>query len=271
MKREERGDRNAEVDILTERFLSGETSLEEEHKLYAMLDGDDISSEQRALRSIMALSSTNHDIEAWLSEDETAAYDDIIRKHRHGRIIMRRTVAAVFICLVFIAGMKFGQHLTKPETETGRAQIAAKSVYPDTATGTITAQDGAQAAKTDTQEGGKHSPALASAGIKQAPAGSPSRQAKRHTEDRRRPAMTAETADGSAEDACLTAMNSMDSIRHIINNVEQEMQNVSDSVYIARTKQLIETDAHLQRLVYKVMVRELKNDSRELEATNGIY
>ncbi|WP_286375374.1 hypothetical protein [Xylanibacter rodentium] len=95
----------AERQQLIRRFLAGETTVSEEHRLYGLLKNAASTEEERVLLSILPHPTSDNDIDTWLSEDETATYDAIIRQ-RHRRIFaVRWAAAAIFIGLVFVMGM----------------------------------------------------------------------------------------------------------------------------------------------------------------------
>lgn len=62
----------------------------------------------------------------------------------------------------------------------------------------------------------------------------------------------------SADEKIINAdMTLSDSLTDIIERIERGLENVSDSVYIARVEELIESDSRLQRLMRRVLVAQL--------------
>lgn len=256
-----------ELRQLTERFLAGETSIEEERRLYALLDGNDLTAEQLAIRSIIPPPTATYDTEKWLTEDETAAYDSVIRSRRRRVLFVRRAAAAVLAGIVFMTGMIVGsRHAEDGDTSVAQSHIAQK------------ADNGAQ---NDMSTLPYLSANALSGDIRNAdtPAAYNKRGAKasRHTDRHNKNSALQKQAESGivteeqSPALTLAAMTPYDSLHHIIGNIERELQEVSDSVYIAHVGKLLETDSRLQRLVNKAMVKSMLGSNREFEATNRIY
>ncbi len=60
-----------DIELLTNRFLAGETTMEEERRLYDLLKGDGVTAEQKMLRDIIRPAADEPDTDAWLMEDMT--------------------------------------------------------------------------------------------------------------------------------------------------------------------------------------------------------
>ncbi len=74
-----------DIELLTNRFLAGETTMEEERRLYDLLKGDGVTAEQKMLRDIICPAVDEPDTDAWLMEDMTDEYDRVVagRRRRH--------------------------------------------------------------------------------------------------------------------------------------------------------------------------------------------
>lgn len=100
---------NSEKEILKKRFLDGETTLDDERRLRALLDGAE-DDEERALRMILGNplaggTCSDEDFEAWIAEDFSEEYDAIVAGRR--RQTMTR-VAAWIAAAVIGRGCVFG-------------------------------------------------------------------------------------------------------------------------------------------------------------------
>lgn len=267
-----------ELRQLTERFLAGETSIEEERRLYELLDGNDLTAGQQAIRSILAPHTGTFDTDAWLAEDETAAYDGVMRSRRRRALYVRRTAAAVFAGAVFMAGMVAGVHYES----TRNATEAQKSIAQNTDT------DGQHGTSSDGQAsygnaGGTSGDGITAYGDATSIRRSTARDRKGNTKTStytktetgicpdENGAAGSNTAEATQPAPTLASMTPYDSLHHLIGNIERELQQVSDSVYIAHVEQLIVTDTRLQQLVNGAMIKDMKKNNRELEATNRIY
>lgn len=81
-----------DINILTQRYLDGDTSLQDEKLLAEMIDRcPDATKEQKALTEMLRCHVVHgeDELEQWLTEDETAVFDSIMAQ-RHQR--QRRTL-----------------------------------------------------------------------------------------------------------------------------------------------------------------------------------
>lgn len=93
-----------DIDILTQRYLNGDTSLQEERLLADMIgNSSDATKEQKALAELLRGSAVHGDdeVEQWLAEDETALYDGIMaqRCRRRRALLTAAASVAVLLCL----------------------------------------------------------------------------------------------------------------------------------------------------------------------------
>ncbi len=71
--------------ILKDKYLRGETSPQEEQQLLSMLEAEvQPTADDLALRTMLKAAPPQADID-WLTEDESALYDQLLLKHQAGR------------------------------------------------------------------------------------------------------------------------------------------------------------------------------------------
>ncbi len=212
----------AERQQLIRRFLAGETTVSEEHRLYGLLKNAASTEEERVLLSILPHPTSDNDIDTWLSEDETATYDAIIRQ-RHRRIFaVRWAAAAIFIGLVFVMGMHFGHNTTYSDS-TEHNSMTVLNATSDTPSTTCLMSPPSQPQHTSTQTG---------------PQSPTSNQA------------------------------SADSMTILVERMERDLDNLSDSVYLAHVEQIIKADARFQKLMNKIIINNITRQDKPTEAYN---
>ena len=94
-----------DINDLIQRYLDGTTSPQEERLLAEMIDScPDATADQRALADMLRCHTTHSEdeMEQWLTEDETAVYDNIMNHRRH-RNILRWAAAAVAVAVVSLS------------------------------------------------------------------------------------------------------------------------------------------------------------------------
>lgn len=208
---------NSEKEILKKRFWDGETTLDDERRLRTLLDGAE-DDEERALRMILGNPSaggtcSDEDFEAWIAEDCSEEYDAIVAGRR--RQTMKK-VAAWIAAAVIIGAVFLGTVMQWDGRQEGNgngqqpAELSAnKAVNGKKTEETVIAQ----AAKPAAVHGSKK-------------------------EARKTCAMVKETMDAEKDAAMI------DRVRQ----VEQMLNEIGDSVYLAHVEEMIESNDDLQRL-----------------------
>lgn len=228
---------NSEKEILKKRFLDGETTLDDERRLRTLLDGAEDDGE-RALRMILGNPSaggtcSDEDFEAWIAEDCSEEYDAIVAGRR--RQTMTR-VAAVIAAAVIVGAVFLGTVMQWDSRQEGNGngqqptELAAVQAPSDKAVsgkkaesrfGTSESNFGSSAENVIAQEAAK--PAAVRNSKKEA--------GKTH-------ATVKETMDAEKDAAMI------DRVRQ----VEQMLNEIGDSVYLAHVEEMIESNDELQRL-----------------------
>lgn len=215
---------NSEKEILKKRFLDGETTLDDERRLRTLLDGAEDDGE-RTLRMILGNPSAgkecgDEDFEAWIAEDCSEEYDAIVAGRR--RQTMTRVAAwlaaAVIVGAVFLGtvmrwdsdpkGDGKGQQPTELSASKAVNGKKSESSFGSPAETVI-----AQAAKPAALRGGK--------------------------KEARKTRTTVKKTMDAEKDAAM-----IDRVRQ----VEQMLNEIGDSVYLAHVEEMIESNDDLQRL-----------------------
>lgn len=235
----------AELQRLTERFLAGETTVGEEHRLRELLDSTANTDVERALLGILPPPADGNDIEAWLSEDETATYDAIVRHRRRRLLTARWAAAAVFVALVFVTGMFLGRNTTYTDTKENNPLTTLNTTPPATDTTPLT------------PPATPLMPPPATPRHTSAQAATPPATANNATETRKDPAATTATAAG---------ITAADSMTILVERMERDLDNLSDSVYLAHVEQIIKADERFQKLMNKILINNITRQDRPAEA-----
>lgn len=208
---------NSEKEILKKRFLDGETTLDDERRLRTLLDGAEDDGE-RTLRMILGNPSAgkdcgDEDFEAWIAEDCSEEYDAIVagRRRQTMKKVAAWIAAAVIVGAVFLGTLMHWDSYPKGD---GKGQQPTKLSASRAVNGkkaeTVIAQ---AAAKPVAVRGGKK-------------------------EARKTHATVKETMDADKDAAMI------DRVRQ----VEQMLNEIGDSVYLAHVEEMIESNDNLQRL-----------------------
>lgn len=223
---------NSEKEILKKRFLDGETTLDDERCLRTLLDGAE-DDEERVLRMISGNPSaggtcSDEDFEAWIAEDCSEEYDAIVAGRR--RQTMKR-VAAWLAAAVIVGAVFLGTVMRWDSEQKGDgkgqqpAELAASKAVngkkSESSFGSSKSSFGTSAENVIAQEAAK--PAAVRNSKKEA--------GKTH-------ATVKETMDAE-KDAVM-----IDRVRQ----VEQMLNEIGDSVYLAHVEEMIESNDELQRL-----------------------
>ncbi len=235
-----------DIELLTKRFLAGDTTREEELRLHALLQREDITEEQKIVRDMICPPADEPDVDAWLMEDMTEEYDRIVAGRRRRTFFVRFAAAAAVVAFVFLAVQKIGNR------EDDKALVIAKAEATHVATpAEKLLRPVATAVENSPQTG----------------AGEPERETGKADKAVRADALGGELLASAAPVETVSAgMTQTDSLSEIIERIERGLENVSDSVYIARVEELIESDARLQKLMNNVMIKKVVMDDKNMEA-----
>lgn len=224
-----------DIELLIKRYLDGLTTTEEERRLRHLLSREDAPQEWRALLPMLEKPAKEQQVDRWLAEDETAAYDRMVRRRKLNKAA-RIAAAAAAVAIVAILAVDLNhspapQQLadtdtiyiyrdrmpaTPPKTETAAMAESAKPIRP---TQPITTA-------------GK----LASKPTKPTqPANSPKSNA---------------TNEPKAE-------KTTDSLAFYLARLEAELDRVGDSVYTAQLEKMIRTDSRLQEIINRKLFEKL--------------
>ena len=230
---------NSEKEILKKRFLDGETTLDDEWRLRTLLDSAEDDGE-RALRMIVGTPSAGgpygaEDFEAWIAEDCSAEYDAIVA----GRRRQTMTRVAAWIAVAVIVGVVFlgtvMQWDSRPKGN-GNGQLhtelsANNSVNGKKAESSFGASE-SNFCSSESSFGTSAENVIAQAAAKPAAV----RNSKKEARGTR--STVKETMDAEKDAAMI------DRVRH----VEQMLNEIGDSVYLAHVEEMIESNDDLQRL-----------------------
>ncbi len=269
MNNRKTGNVPSEADMLRERFLAGETTREDEARLYALLDRPGATAEELALMSIIRPPSDSYDTEAWLTEDESQTYYEIVAgRKRRWRAMTGWAAAAVVAGIVFLTGLHIGRNdnivdntdnniMTAHVTATVQSPAVAA---PTPADGTSSSQEkteqttagqttatGRQLTDGPTSTAGQETQLMAQAA------------APSSTVDAQKTAVAAHEAAG---------MTAADSMAMLIERMERDLDNLSDSVYLAHVEQIIRTDERFQKLIGKILINNMNRQNTPEEAYN---
>lgn len=230
---------NSEKEILKKRFLDGETTLDDERRLRTLLDGAE-DDEERVLRMILGNPSAggtcgDEDFEAWIAEDCSEEYDAIVAGRR--RQTMTRVAAwlaaAVIVGAVFLGTLMHWDSYPKGD---GKGQQPAELSASKAVNGKKSESSfGSSKSNFGTSESNFDSSAetvIAQAAAKPAAV----RGDKKEAGKRR---ATVKETMGADKDAAM-----IDRVRQ----VEQMLNEIGDSVYLAHVEEMIESNGELQRL-----------------------
>lgn len=196
---------------LIDKFLNGQATLDEEQQIAELLRQQE-------------------DMDQWLTEDETADYDRIVRRRRAKRYYLRWAMAAALALLIAAGTMVlWPKRSVSDDVVAGRTDVVTNPATP--------AEQPAVAAAT-TPETAASTTAPAKATV------------RRRSHAVRRP-------------------SSADSLQYYIARLEKELEQVTDSsTYTAKAEQVIRADARLQRLVQRIMIGELTQSSQTTQSMN---
>lgn len=269
MNNRKTGNVPSEADMLRERFLAGETTREDEARLYALLDRPGATAEELALMSIIRPPSDSYDTEAWLTEDESQTYYEIVAgRKRRWRTMTGWAAAAVVAGIVFLTGLHIGRNDTivdNTDNNIMKARVTATAqspavAAPTPAEGTVPSQGTTERPTDGLQPTTEQLPTTGPT----ATAGQAAQLLAQATETSSI-ADAQKTAAAAHETAGMTAADSM---TMLIERMERDLDNLSDSVYLAHVEQIIRTDERFQKLIGKILINNMNRQNTPEEAYN---
>lgn len=223
-----------EIEILTQRYLDGTTTLQEERRL-AELTGskpDATAADKVMMTMLSQRRHSEEEMEQWLTEDETELYDAIIRQRKQ-RSIIRRLAAAASVAIIigmalwFISDRKAEQNVyiasqTSATDYSKKQNTSIRQTYAKTS----------DADKTITQRSvvATEEPLQNTESIKPVEP------------------QTTEKTMAKAED-----MTPIEKIQDLIASIETKLEEVGDSVYTTHVERTINTNRRLSTLVSKMI------------------
>lgn len=263
MNNRKTGNVPSEADMLRERFLAGETTREDEARLYVLLDRPGATAEELALMSIIRPPSDSYDTEAWLTEDESQTYYEIVAgRKRRWRTMTGWAAAAVVAGIVFLTGLHIGRNDNIVDNTDNNIMTAhVTSTAPSTAVAAPTPAEGTVPSQGTTE---RPTDGLQPTTGPTATAGQAAQLLAQATETSSI-ADAQKTAAAAHETAGMTAADSM---TMLIERMERDLDNLSDSVYLAHVEQIIRTDERFQKLIGKILINNMNRQNTPEEAYN---
>lgn len=226
-----------EIDILTQKYLDGTTTLQEERRLGELIGCklDATVAEKVMAEMLVQRRHSEDEMELWLTEDETELYDTIMRLRRRRRII-RKLIAAASVVIVisvtfwFNADRKAEQNgpvvWQKEATDYGqKTEKPIRQLYAKTA---------------NTNKRFTKRLIVATKELLQ------NTDSVKSTESK-----TIEKTVAKIDD-----MPPTEKIQDLIAGIEAKMEEIGDSVYIAHIERMIYTDRKQNDLVDKMITLE---------------
>lgn len=165
-----------------------------------------------------------YDTDAWLMEDETEAFENIVRQRRRKTWLRRLAAAAAVVGVLFWAGSMLNRQQEEPQPlavdETRQTPVQAPQP--------INTQTLAEAM--------------------------PEKKATPRTKVQK-------AKETVANKAAAQRMTPIDSLADIVAHIEQSMQGIKDSCYLANVEKLIRADNKLQRLVNELILEGIMTGS----------
>ncbi|MDE5782988.1 MAG: hypothetical protein K2G91_11190 [Prevotella sp.] len=223
-----------EIDILTQKYLDGTTTLREEQRLAELIGSksDATVTEKVMVEMLMQHRHREDEMEQWLTEDETELYDSIMRQRRQRRIIRKLAAAAsiamvVGVALWFVTGRKTEQDrmIARQTTVTGDSQKPGKAT---------------QQLHVKMADVNKRATKQIVVATEKLPKNTESVKPVKP--------QTVEKAIVKADDLTPT-----DKIQNLIVGIETKLEEIGDSVYMAHVENMIYTDRRQKELVDKMI------------------
>lgn len=269
MNNRKTGNVPSEADMLRERFLAGETTREDEARLYALLDRPGATAEELALMSIIRPPSDSYDTEAWLTEDESQTYYEIVAgRKRRWRTMTGWAAAAVVAGIVFLTGLHIGRNdniVDNTDNNIMTAHVTATVQSPAVAAPTPADSPAPSQEKTERTTDGLQPT------TEQLPTTGPTATAGQAAQLLAQATETSSIADAQKTAAAAhetAGMTAADSMTMLIERMERDLDNLSDSVYLAHVEQIIRTDERFQKLIGKILINNMNRQNTPEEAYN---
>lgn len=269
MNNRKTGNVPSEADMLRERFLAGETTREDEARLYVLLDRPGATAEELALMSIIRPPSDSYDTEAWLTEDESQTYYEIVAgRKRRWRTMTGWAAAAVVAGIVFLTGLHIGRNDNIVDNTDNNIMTAhVTSTAPSTAVAAPTPAEGTVPSQGTTE---RPTDGLQPT-TEQLPTTGPTATAGQAAQLLAQATETSSIADAQKTAAAAhetAGMTAADSMTMLIERMERDLDNLSDSVYLAHVEQIIRTDERFQKLIGKILINNMNRQNTPEEAYN---
>ena len=208
-----------DINILTQRYLDGDTSLQDEKLLAEMIDRcPDATKEQKALAEMLRCHVVHDEdeMEQWLTEDETAVFDSIMaqRHQRQRRTLWKLWTAAASVVALLCMAVWLGFS----NEESGKPPVATVESIPP-------------------REAEKVTPDAKNVPLPRHPV--PQEKVTAASLPKQ------ETPNKKAEEPPLTTKDNM---QDAIAMIETRLNKVADSVAMAQAEQVVISDARLARL-----------------------
>lgn len=217
-----------DIELLIKRYLDGLTTTEEERRLRHLLSQEDAPQEWRALLPMLEKPAKEQPVDRWLAEDETAAYDRMVRRRKLNKAA-RIAAAAAAVAIVAILAVDL-KHSPAPQ------QLA------DTDTIYIPRQDARNAAMAESAKPIRPTQPITTAG----------KLASKPT----KPTQPANSPKSNATNEP-KAEKTTDSLAFYLARLEAELDRVGDSVYTAQLEKMIRTDSRLQEIINRKLFEKL--------------
>lgn len=223
-----------EIDILTQKYLDGTTTLREEQRLAELISSksDATVAEKIMAEMLMQRRHSEDEMEQWLTEDETELYDTIMRQRRQRKVIRKLAAAASIVIVIgvalwFVTGRKteHDRIIAWQTTVTGDGQKPEKPTQQ-------------LLIKTDDVNKGVTKRIVVA-----------TEELPKNTESVKpvKP-QTVEKTMTKADDLTPT-----DKIQNLIAGIETKLEEIGDSVYMAHVENMIYTDRKQKELVDKMI------------------
>ena len=212
--------------------------------------------DQKLDELLSRLPKNDYDLDAWLVEDETATFERIVRQRRRKRAAWWLSAAAAVV-----AGGVFVFAPKAPLTTSEDEVVAVAAPLP--------CRGGAGGGVTISQSASKilltppPTPPLqgrgAAARLQDLPKSATALAAKSATALAAMPAIALAATENPSP---------VDSLADLVARIEQGLEDVRDSCYIANMEKLIATDSRLQRLVNRLILDGIIRDTTYATANN---
>lgn len=179
-------------------------------------------------QQIARLLREGENVEQWLTENETVEYDRIVNQRRAKGRYLRWAVAAVIVAVVMA-----GAVVLWPKEQVSDTVVEQK----------MESHQSDRLHDCDLQSSQKPVPLMTAKPKVSHP------KAKKRFKQK-------------------TTVSTADSLQYYIARLEKELENVNESTYAAKAEEVLRADAHLQRLVQRIMIGELAKDDVPAEAMN---